>query len=72
MATYERFQILSAARQNLFLPQSPVWVSRCQLSRDLEQDMRLLQVRMVNCSDQPVRQVFLRATCWLWQVMILS
>lgn len=63
MATYERFQILSAARQNLFLPQSPVWVSRCQLSRDLEQDMRLLQVRMVNCSDQPVRQVFLRIVC---------
>lgn len=64
MANYERFQIISAARQNLFLPESPVWVSRCQLSRDLEQDLRLLQVRMVNCSELPIRQVFLRIVCF--------
>ena len=64
MANYERFQILSAGRQNLFLPESPVWVSRCQLSRDREQDLRLLQVRMVNCSEQTVRQVFLRIVCF--------
>lgn len=63
MASYERFQILSSARQNLFQPESPIWVSRCQLSRDLESGKRLLQARMVNCSERTVRQVFLRIVC---------
>ena len=63
MAIYERFQILSSARQNLFLPEGPVWVSRCQLSRDMESGKRLLQTRMVNCSERTVRQVFLRVVC---------
>lgn len=63
MSNYQRFQILSAGRQNLFLPQGPVWVSRCQLSRDLESGKRLLQTRMVNCSERVVRQVFLRVVC---------
>lgn len=64
MAVYERFQKISAARQELFSPDSPVWVSRYQLSRDLESGMRLLQTRMVNCSDRTVRQVFLRVVCF--------
>ena len=63
MASYERFQILSSTRQNLFQPESPIWVSRCQLSRDLESGKRLLQTRMVNCSERTVRQVFLRIVC---------
>ena len=63
MEHYQRFQILSASRQDLFLPDSPVWVSRCQLSRDLESGKRLLQTRMVNCSERVVRQVFLRVVC---------
>ena len=63
MAIYERFQILSSARQDLFLPEGPVWVSRCQLSRDMESGKRLLQTRMVNCSERIVRQVFLRVVC---------
>ena len=63
MAIYERFQILSSARQDLFLPEGPVWVSRCQLSRDMESGKRLLQTRMVNCSERTVRQVFLRVVC---------
>ena len=63
MADYERFQILSSTRQNLFQPESPIWVSRCQLSRDLESGKRLLQTRMVNCSERTVRQVFLRIVC---------
>ena len=64
MAVYQRFQTLSAARQELFLPESPVWVSRFRLSRDLESGKRLLQVRMVNCSERTVRQVFLRVRCF--------
>lgn len=63
MAKYERFQILSAGRQDLFLPEAPLWVSRYQLSRDLESGKRLLQVRMVNLSEKTVRQVFLRILC---------
>ncbi len=63
MSNYQRFQILSAARQELFCPDSPVWVSRYQLSRDLESGKRLLQVRMVNCWEKPIRQVFLRVVC---------
>lgn len=63
MANYQRFQVLSAARQELFCPESPVWVSRYQLSRDLESGKRLLQTRMVNCSEKTVRQVFLRVVC---------
>jgi tetratricopeptide (TPR) repeat protein len=63
MATIQRFQILSSARQDLFRPESPVWVSRCQLSLDLESGKRLLQTRMVNCSERTVRQVFLRIVC---------
>ena len=63
MEHYQRFQILSASRQDLFLPDSPVWVSRCQLSLDLESGKRLLQVRMVNCSERTLRQVFLRVVC---------
>lgn len=64
MENYQRFQILSSARQDLFQPESPVWVSRCQLSRDLESGRRLLQTRMVNCSERTVRQVFLRIVCF--------
>ena len=63
MENYQRFQILSSARQDLFQPESPIWVSRCQLSRDLESGKRLLQARMVNCSERTVRQVFLRIVC---------
>lgn len=63
MENYQRFQILSASRQDLFQPGSPVWVSRCQLSLDRESGKRLLQVRMVNCSERTVRQVFLRIVC---------
>ncbi len=64
MSKYQRFQILSAGRQDLYLPESPVWVSRCQLSLDLESGKRLLQTRMVNCSERTVRQVFLRVVCY--------
>lgn len=64
MPNYQRFQTVSAARQELFCPDSPVWVSRYQLSRDLQTGMRLLQTRMVNCSDRTVRQVFLRVVCF--------
>lgn len=63
MATYERFQTLSSAQQELFLPEGPVWVSRWQLSRDLESGKRLLQVRMVNSSERTLRQIFLRIVC---------
>lgn len=63
MRNYHRFQVLSSARQDLFCPESPVWVSRCQLSRDLEGGKRLLQARMVNCSEKTIRQVFLRVVC---------
>ena len=63
MAAYQRFQVLSAERQNLFLPGSPVWVSRYQLSRDQEGGKRLLQTRMVNCSEKEILQVFLRIVC---------
>lgn len=63
MSNYQRFQVLSTARQELFCPDSPVWVSRYQLSRDLESGKRLLQTRMVNCSEKQVRQVFLRVVC---------
>lgn len=64
MAAYQRFQVLSAARQNLFLPDSPVWVSRYQLSRDQESGKRLLQTRMVNCAEKDIQQVFLRVVCF--------
>ena len=64
MATYQRFQTLSAAEQHLFGPQSPVLVSRYQLSLDLESGKRLLQVRMVNLSEKRIRQVFLRVICF--------
>ncbi|MBR4193181.1 MAG: tetratricopeptide repeat protein [Oscillospiraceae bacterium] len=60
---YERFQILSSARQELFSPDSPAWVSRVQLSLDLESGKRLLQTRLVNCSEKQIRQVFLRVIC---------
>ncbi len=63
MENYQRFQIISSARQDLFQPESPIWVSRCQLSRDMESGKRLLQTRMVNCSERTVRQVFLRIVC---------
>ena len=63
MENYQRFQILSSTRQDLFQPDSPIWVSRCQLSRDMESGNRLLQARMVNCSERTVRQVFLRIVC---------
>ena len=63
MAVYERFQVLSAGRQNLFQPDSPVWVSRVQLSLDRDSGKRLLQARMVNLSERTVRQVFLRIRC---------
>ena len=64
MPANERFQILFSARQELFLPESPVWVSRCQLSLDLQSGKRLLQIRMVNCSERTVRRVFLRVVCY--------
>lgn len=64
MATYQRFQTLSAAEQHLFGPESPVLVSRYQLSLDLESGKRLLQVRMVNLSEKRIRQVFLRVVCF--------
>ena len=60
---YERYQILSSARQELFSPESPVWVSRVQLSLDRQSGRRLLQTRMVNCSDREIRRVFLRVIC---------
>ena len=63
MAVYERFQVLSAGRQNLFQPQSPVWVSRVQLSLDRDSGKRLLQARMVNLSEKTIRQIFLRIRC---------
>ena len=63
MANLQRFQVLSAARQDLFLPDCPVWVSRYQLSRDTQSGKRLLQTRMVNCSEKTVQQVFLRIVC---------
>lgn len=63
MTNYQRFQICSAAEQNLFSPDSPVWVSRYQLSRDQEERKLLLQVRMVNRSEKTIRQVFLRIRC---------
>lgn len=63
MENYQRFQILSSTRQDLFQPESPIWVSRCQLSRDSESGNRLLQARMVNCSERTIRQVFLRIVC---------
>ncbi len=63
MGNYQRFQTLSAGPQNRFDPDSPVWVSRYQLSLDLESEKRLLQARMVNVSDKRIRQVFLRIKC---------
>lgn len=63
MGNYQRFQTLSAGAQNRFDPDSPVWVSRYQLSLDVESEKRLLQARMVNISDKRIRQVFLRIKC---------
>ena len=63
MGNYQRFQTLSAGAQNRFDPDSPVWVSRYQLSLDLESEKRLLQARLVNVSDKRIRQVFLRIKC---------
>ena len=63
MANFQRFQTISTGPQNLFDPDCPVWVSRCRLSRDLETGKRLLQVRMVNCSDKKITRVFLRVKC---------
>ena len=64
MATYQRFQTISSGAQNLFDPESPVWVSRYRLSLDLESGKRLLQLRMVNRSDKNIRRVFLRIRCY--------
>ena len=63
MATNQRYQTIFAAPQNRFDPDSPVWVSRYQLSRDLTSGRRLLQARLVNVSDKRIRQVFLRVRC---------
>ena len=64
MASYQRFQTLSSGTQNLFDPDSPVWVSRYRLSLDLESGKRLLQLRLVNRSDKKISRVFLRIKCF--------
>ncbi len=63
MSDYERYQTLTQAGQELFSPGCPVSVLRYQLSLDLEQGQRLLQVRMLNHSDRTVMSVYLRIVC---------
>ena len=60
----QRYRVLSTARQNLFQPDSPVWVCRYQLSRGCRPDRRWLQVRMVNCDHRTISRVFLRVVCF--------
>lgn len=64
MGSLHRFQTLFDAEQHLFVPDSPVWVSRCRLSLDPDRGIRFLQLRMVNCSEKTIRRVFLRVTCY--------
>ena len=63
MANYQRYQILSAAEQNLFSPSCPVWVSRYQISYDMQTGKRLMQVRMVSQAEKIIQSVYLRILC---------
>ena len=61
MAAYQRFQVLSAERQNLFLPDSPVWVSRYQLSRDQEGGKRLLRASVSESRYEKIKDFFAKS-----------
>ena len=63
MANYQRYQTLSSAEQHLYSPSSPVWVSRCQVSWDIQTQARLLQCRMVNVAEKAITAVYLRVLC---------
>lgn len=63
MANYQRYQVLTSAQQYLFSPACPVFVSKYQISGDMETGRRLLQVRMVNLSGRELRAVYLRVVC---------
>ncbi|MBO4419083.1 MAG: hypothetical protein J5789_04595 [Oscillospiraceae bacterium] len=64
MENGDKISILSAAQQNLYQPESPVWVGRYQLGLDKHSGKFLLMVQLVNCSSKITRQVFLRVVCF--------
>ena len=63
MANYQRYQTLSSAEQYLFSASCPVWVSRYQISWDVQTGARLLQTRMVTVSEKAITAVYLRVHC---------
>ena len=60
----QRVQVLSSAEQNLFRPEAPVWVSQYQLCLEKQSNRLMLKLRLLNCSDLVVNQVFLRIVCF--------
>ena len=63
MSEYQRYHTITAASQELFHPDCPVYVSRYRLLGDIETDERLLQLRLINLSDKTVRGVFVSVRC---------
>ena len=72
MEANQQVRILSDIRQNLFRPDSPIWVSHTTLRLERSGGKKLLQVRMINCSDRNVCKISLRIVCFDENRLVLA
>lgn len=59
----QKYRIVNSGTQQLFCDGCPVHVHRWQISEELSDGKRVLQLRLVNTSEKTVSGVWLRLTC---------